>query len=99
MLTFMLLLASAFMAKLEQVFLPACLEAQKKWLIEHRFPSERDWFRKLCLEIPDVCPITQLGLPPMCKYSPLYDQWLLMKYKAVDLEHQDDYIKMAAASL
>lgn len=39
------------------------------------------WFRRLACRFPTECPFTKLGLPPMCKLNPLYEeivraQWL-----------------------
>lgn len=98
-LIYLMLIAISAVAKLEELLSPELLMAEKLWLINYRFDSQNHWFCRLCREIPTSCPAERIGLPPMCKLNPLFDQILLLQLKASDIEHQDTWIEMAKTGL
>ena len=83
----------AFIAKLEELFFPQLLELQRRWLQNYRFQDENSLFCSLCRQIPTDCPAVRLGLPPMCKLNPLYDQLISMHFKASDFHNQNLYLQ------
>ncbi len=92
LLVYSILILMSAIAKVEQLFNPALLASEKTWMINYRFDNENSWFCQLCKHIPTECPATKIGLPPMCKLNPLFDQVMLMQLKAADPVHQDDWI-------
>jgi hypothetical protein len=97
MFTFFFLLCVAAFAKMEQIFVPNSLTTQKTFLRNYKFVDPNSWFCKLCKSIPTECPAKKIGLPPMCKMNPLYDECVFLKMKADDVGHQDDVITLATA--
>ncbi len=98
-LIYLMLIAISAVAKIEELVSPGLLMAEKVWLINYRFDSQNQWFCRLCRKIPTSCPAERIGLPPMCKLNPLYDQMMILQLKASDIEHQDTWIEMAKAEL
>jgi hypothetical protein len=94
LLIYALLITISAIAKVEELLSPSLLIAEKNWLIDYRFLDEKSWFCKLCCKIPTQCPAVKIGLPPMCKLNPLYDQLMLMQLKASDPENQNSWIDM-----
>lgn len=97
MFTFCLLILVSALAKLEELLVPGALERQRKWLRNYRFRKENGWFARLCRSIPTQCPAQKLGLPPICKLNPLFEEMLYMQLKASDVAHQQTWIDMANA--
>lgn len=92
MLTLLLLLVISAIAWVEALVAADALTEQKKWLLSYRFPEANGWLYRFACSIPTQCPAEAIGLPPMCRLNPLYDEFLLLHLKAMDLEHQDDWI-------
>ncbi|MDP3508560.1 MAG: Mo-dependent nitrogenase C-terminal domain-containing protein [Candidatus Melainabacteria bacterium] len=93
LLIYTTLIIISAIAKVEELISPNLLIAEKNWLIDYRF-IKGSWFCKLCCQIPTQCPAVKIGLPPMCKLNPLYDQIMIMQLKATDPEHQTDWIEL-----
>ncbi|MDX1987537.1 MAG: Mo-dependent nitrogenase C-terminal domain-containing protein [Candidatus Obscuribacter sp.] len=96
MLTFLLLICVAFVAKVELIFAPELLKQQKLFLVNYKFRNPNGWFCRFCRSIPSECPAQKIGLPPMCKLNPLFDEIILLQMKANDVAHQDELISMAS---
>ena len=93
MIPFIALIFVALIAKLEELFFPQLLESQRRWFRNYRFQDENSVFCFICRQIPVNCPAERIGLPPMCKLNPLFNEMILMHWKASDILQQDYYIQ------